>query len=81
MWSKSCNVDVANLCSLDTLTKDEHLVYTRIQHADNQGIWSQNLSKNLNMGKVVLDKCLKSLESKRIIKRVKSVKVCYNSSS
>lgn len=61
--------------SLSLLNKDEHLVYTRIQHADNQGIWSQSLARQLNMGKVVLDKCLKSLESKRIIKKVKSVKV------
>lgn len=63
--------------SLTSLTKDEHLVYTRIQQADNQGIWSQNLSRSLNMGKVVLDKCLRSLESRRIIKKVKSVKVLH----
>ena len=51
------------------------MLYSKIQQAGNSGIWSQHLGKALNIPNAILTKCIKSLETKRIIKRVKSVKV------
>ena len=62
-------------CSLSTLNLDEKMIYEKLQHAGNSGIWKETLQKQLNIPPNAMTKALKSLEGKKIIKRVKSVKV------
>ena len=62
-------------CSVSTLNLDEKMIYEKLQHAGNSGIWKETLQKQLNIPQNAMTKALKSLEGKKIIKRVKSVKV------
>ena len=62
-------------CSVSTLNFDEKMIYEKLQHAGNSGIWKETLQKQLNIPQNAMTKALKSLEGKKIIKRVKSVKV------
>lgn len=53
---------------------DEKIVYQCIRVADNRGIWTRDLKARTNLHQTVITKTLRSLESKKIIKSVKSVK-------
>ena len=61
--------------SLGSLSREEHLIYTRIQQAGNTGIWAQQLQKAANIPPNAFNKAVNSLETKKHIKRVKAVKV------
>lgn len=50
------------------------IVYQCIKAADNKGIWTKDLKLRTNLHQTVITKVLKSLESRKIIKAVKSVK-------
>lgn len=52
---------------------DEKLIYTLIKEAGNKGIWIRDIATKTNVKSVALNKALKSLESKRLIKSVQSV--------
>lgn len=52
---------------------DEKLIYTLIKEAGNKGIWIRDISTKTNVKSVALNKALKSLETKRLIKSVQSV--------
>jgi DNA-directed RNA polymerase III subunit RPC6 len=54
--------------------QDERMVYQHIKDAGNTGIWMKDLIKNTGLHRNVLNKAVKTLESKAIIKAVKSVK-------
>jgi DNA-directed RNA polymerase III subunit RPC6 len=59
---------------LRRLTADERNLYNHIDQMQNEGIWSKALRARTNVTQQVLTKCLKSLESKDLIKSVTSVK-------
>jgi DNA-directed RNA polymerase III subunit RPC6 len=59
---------------LSTLHPEERLVYTHIKASSNVGIWVKDLINSTNFHRSVITKIVKSLESRRIIKSVKSVK-------
>lgn len=50
------------------------MVYQHIKASANQGIWMKDLFKNTNLHRAVVNKTVKTLEMKQIIKPVKSVK-------
>lgn len=52
---------------------DEKLIYTLIKEAGNKGIWIRDISTKTNVRSVALNKALKNLESKKLIKSVQSV--------
>ncbi|KAK6340143.1 34-kDa subunit of RNA polymerase III (C) [Orbilia blumenaviensis] len=56
------------------LTPDEALVYQHIESSAREGIWSKILKTRTNLHPTVLTRCLKTLETHRYIKSVKSVK-------
>ncbi|KAF2795215.1 DNA-directed RNA polymeras-like protein III subunit Rpc34 [Melanomma pulvis-pyrius CBS 109.77] len=56
------------------LTPDERLLYHHIDQVQSEGIWSKALRARTNVTQQVLTKCLKSLESKDLVKSVMSVK-------
>jgi DNA-directed RNA polymerase III subunit RPC6 len=52
---------------------DEKLVYAVIKESGNKGIWIRDISTKTNVKSTALNKALKSLESKKLIKSVQSV--------
>ncbi|CDR43873.1 CYFA0S13e00166g1_1 [Cyberlindnera fabianii] len=56
------------------MTPDEALVYSYITASGREGIWTKTIKARTNMHQHVVLRCLKSLESQRYIKSVKSVK-------
>lgn len=57
-----------------SLNDDEKILYSCIRSSGNAGIWSRDLKTRASLHQAVLSKCLKSLESKKLIKPVKSAK-------
>lgn len=57
------------------MNADEELLYGYIQEAGREGIWSKFLKQKSNMHATTMTKCLKTLEQKRYIKVIQSVKV------
>lgn len=55
---------------------EERVVYKIIEEAGNKGIWIRDIRFKSNLNMTQLNKVLKSLETKKIIKAVKSVAVC-----
>jgi DNA-directed RNA polymerase III subunit RPC6 len=63
------------------LSPEENLIYQRLHQAGNHGVWSQALQRTTNIPQTAFNRAIKSLETKKYIKRVRSVKVsrsaCY----
>ncbi|EDN62810.1 RNA polymerase C [Saccharomyces cerevisiae YJM789] len=57
-----------------TMSAEEALVYSYIEASGREGIWSKTIKARTNLHQHVVLKCLKSLESQRYVKSVKSVK-------
>ena len=53
--------------------KEERLVYQLIEAAGNKGIWIRDIRREANMTDNVVNKTVKTLESKMLIKTIKSV--------
>lgn len=54
---------------------EEKIVFGIIRDAGNKGIWMRDIRNESKLQPTVLNKILKSLENKKIIKAVKSVSV------
>ncbi|KAI4198981.1 MAG: hypothetical protein LQ350_004897 [Teloschistes chrysophthalmus] len=59
---------------LKALSADEAIVYSYIETAGRQGIWSRILRSRSNLHMTVMTRCLKTLEGKNYIKQIKTVK-------
>lgn len=59
---------------LGALSSDELIIYEHIEAAGREGIWTKILKTRTNQHQTVMTKCLKSLENRRFIKCIKSVK-------
>src|SRR3954452_25500689 len=57
-----------------SLSPDEALIYSYIDSSQREGIWTRTLAQRSNLHRGLMAKCLKSLESKGLIKAIKSVK-------
>lgn len=57
------------------LELDEKVVYAIIEDAGSKGIWIRDIRFKSNLNPTILTKVLKSLETKKRIKAVKSVAV------
>ncbi|CAO3687147.1 unnamed protein product [Umbelopsis ramanniana] len=63
--------DYAKTSGLDSESK---LIYSHIKEAGNEGIWTKDLKKHTNLHLNVVNRCLKLLEQKQLVKAVKHVK-------
>ena len=61
-------------CRYRSLNEDEALVYSYIEGAAREGIWSRNLRMKTNQHMTTMNRAIKSLENKNMIKAVKMVK-------
>ncbi|EEB08052.1 DNA-directed RNA polymerase III complex subunit Rpc34 [Schizosaccharomyces japonicus yFS275] len=59
---------------VSTMEGDEQIVYNFIKGSGNEGIWTKTLKMKTNLHMTVVNRCLKSLESKNLVKSIKSVK-------
>ncbi|KAI4092687.1 MAG: hypothetical protein LQ348_002353 [Seirophora lacunosa] len=57
-----------------TLSADEALVYSLIESAGREGVWSRILRSKSGLHMTVMTRCLKTLEGKSYIKQIKTVK-------
>ncbi|KAF8901710.1 RNA polymerase Rpc34 subunit-domain-containing protein [Gymnopilus junonius] len=55
------------------LSGEENLVLSHIKSAGNEGIWTKHLKAKTSLHQTVIDRCLKTLTQKNLIKRVPSV--------
>lgn len=61
------------------MSAEEKMVFQQIREAGNEGIWTKIIKTKTGVHSMVLQRCLKSLESKALVKSVKSVKViCWH---
>lgn len=60
-----------------SLDSDSKLIYSYIKDAGSEGIWTKDLKKRTNLHLNVVNRVLKSLEQKQLVKSVKHVKVEY----
>ncbi|EPX73576.1 DNA-directed RNA polymerase III complex subunit Rpc34 [Schizosaccharomyces octosporus yFS286] len=60
--------------TVSTMEGDEQIVYDFIKNAGNEGIWTKTLTLRTNLHVHVVNRCLKALESKNLVKPIKSVK-------
>ncbi|KAI0718542.1 RNA polymerase Rpc34 subunit-domain-containing protein [Cerioporus squamosus] len=56
------------------LSGEEAMILSYIQAAKNEGIWTKHLKAKTELHQTVIDRCLKSLVQKQLIKATKSVK-------
>ncbi|KAI5124200.1 hypothetical protein M0805_005050 [Coniferiporia weirii] len=56
------------------LAGEEVLVLNHIQAAGNEGIWTKHLKTKTELHQTVIDRCIKSLVQKALIKSIKNVK-------
>ncbi|KAL5513037.1 RPC34 [Sanghuangporus vaninii] len=56
------------------LAQEELLVLNHIQASGNEGIWTKHLKTKTELHQTVIDRCLKSLVNKKLIKRIENVK-------
>ncbi|KAK9899418.1 hypothetical protein P389DRAFT_194416 [Cystobasidium minutum MCA 4210] len=59
---------------LAAMDPEDRMVYDHIQQAHNQGIWTRSLKQKTGLHQNVISRAIKTLEQKRLIKNVKSVK-------
>ncbi|KAH8925012.1 hypothetical protein BT69DRAFT_1318507 [Atractiella rhizophila] len=67
-------VEAAEAKSLAAMEGDEKLVLDYVTEAGNQGIWTKTLKMKTNLHQTVINRVLKALEQKKLIKSVKAVK-------
>lgn len=56
------------------MSADEGIIYSHIEASGREGIWTKTIKARTNLHQHVVSRCLKSLETQRFIKSVKSVK-------
>ncbi|KAH9937795.1 RNA polymerase Rpc34 subunit-domain-containing protein [Epithele typhae] len=56
------------------MSGEESMILSHIQAANNEGIWTKHLKAKTELHQTVIDRCIKSLTQKQLIKSVKSVK-------
>ena len=64
----------AEASMMGKLDETENMVYQHIKDSRNEGIWTKQLKARSGLHQTIINRCLKSLEQKQLVKAVKSVK-------
>ncbi|KAI6033591.1 hypothetical protein PISMIDRAFT_110158 [Pisolithus microcarpus 441] len=56
------------------MTPEEAMVLSHIQASGNEGIWTKHLKAKTELHQTVIDRCLKSLAQKQLVKSIKAVR-------
>lgn len=65
--------NLANLDKIKGATNEEAIIYHIIEEAGNRGIWVRDIRVQSNLAQAQLNKVLKNLESRKLVKSIKSV--------
>ncbi|KAG9529909.1 RNA polymerase Rpc34, partial [Aureobasidium melanogenum] len=57
-----------------TLNDDERMVYNQIENSGTNGTWTKTIKQRTNIHQTTVTKAMKTLESKKLVKPVKSIK-------
>lgn len=66
-------ISKGELATTKDLSGEENLVYGHIRSSGNEGIWTKHIKAKTNLHQTIIDRCLKTLIQKKLIKRVPSV--------
>ncbi|XP_006459884.1 hypothetical protein AGABI2DRAFT_202311 [Agaricus bisporus var. bisporus H97] len=66
-------VTKGELVATKDLNGEENLVFSHIKAAGSEGIWTKHLKTKTNLHQTIIDRSLKTLTQKRLVKRVPSV--------
>lgn len=72
LFYQAINEQVAKL--VRDMSPDEAMVYSYVEASGREGIWTKTIRMRSGLHQHVVNRCLKSLETKRITKSIKSVK-------
>ncbi|CAC9889607.1 unnamed protein product [Aureobasidium pullulans] len=64
----------AQLVRIVTLNDDERMVYNQIENSGTNGTWTKTIKQRTNIHQTTVTKAMKTLESKKLVKPVKSIK-------
>eukprot|EP00871_Galdieria_phlegrea_P005546 jgi/Galph1/5993/GphlegSOOS_G4613.1 len=67
-------VDEQSASKLQSLSAEERLVHSHIESAGNKGVWTRDLRVACRLQQAQLTKILKSLELKKLVRPIKSIK-------
>lgn len=67
-------VSMEDASKVQAMSADEEMVYSYVEAAGREGIWTKTIRAKTNLHQQVVARCLKNLESQRHIKAIKSVK-------
>lgn len=67
-------VSVRESEKLQTMSKEEEMIYQHISASGREGIWLRILKSKVNLHDISMNRCLKSLENQRFIKLIRLVK-------
>lgn len=67
-------VTLLEATKITQMNDDEAMIYSYIEASAREGIWTKTIKAKTNLHQHVVVRCLKSLESQRYIKSIKSVK-------
>ncbi|KAI5996988.1 RNA polymerase Rpc34 subunit-domain-containing protein [Pisolithus albus] len=56
------------------MTPEEAMVLSHVQASGNEGIWTKHLKAKTELHQTVIDRCLKSLVQKQLVKSIKAVR-------
>ncbi|KAK8198661.1 34-kDa subunit of RNA polymerase III (C) [Zalaria obscura] len=57
-----------------TLAEEERMVYNQIENTGTNGIWQKNIKQRTGLHQTAITRAMKTLETKRLVKQIKSVK-------
>ncbi|KAI0726702.1 RNA polymerase Rpc34, partial [Fomitopsis betulina] len=70
-----CAVSHSELELKKGLSREEGVVLDRIRVASNEGIWMKHIKVKTQLHQTIVDKCLKSLTQKQLVKIVNDVRI------
>ncbi|EDN07962.1 DNA-directed RNA polymerase III [Histoplasma capsulatum] len=59
---------------LQNLNAEERLIYSVVESTGRSGVWTRTIKSRTNLHQTIVNRCLKSLETKNYIKSVRNVK-------
>ncbi|KAK2750782.1 34-kDa subunit of RNA polymerase III (C) [Onygenales sp. PD_40] len=59
---------------LQNLNSEERLIYSVVESTGRSGVWTRTIKTRTNLHQTIVNRCLKSLETKNYIKSVRNVK-------
>lgn len=70
-------VQVSEVTKQQQMTGEERVIYQYIRASGNEGLWTKLIKQKTGLHALVVQRCLKQLEHRGLIKSVKSIQVLF----